>query len=75
MSEPEVWPDDHEFVVRLIPKAWTALEETAERLGLSKTDVANRALQAYAFLEEEMAAGAEVVLRHPSGEQSTVKFL
>jgi hypothetical protein len=49
--------------VILIPRAQLALDLTAERMGLSKTDVINRALQAYAFLEEEMTTGAKVLVR------------
>jgi hypothetical protein len=61
--------------VNLIPKAWDAVSETAERLQLSRTDVINRALQAYAWLEEEGAAGAEVFVRSKGGELERVKFL
>lgn len=58
----------------LVPKAQEALDETAERLGLSKTDVINRAVQAYAFLEEQMAAGAKILVQR-GGATEEVRFL
>ena len=61
--------------VNLIPKAWAAAGDAAERLGLTRTDVINRALQAYAFLEEQIAAGAEVLVRQPDGTVRQVMFL
>ena len=61
--------------VNLIPKAWDAAEDAAERLRLTRTDVINRALQAYAFLEEQIAGGATVLVRQPDGTVSEVRFL
>jgi hypothetical protein len=65
----------HKVTVNLIPKAWDAANETAERLGLSRTDVINRALQAYAFLERATADGSEVLVRSRDGHLEQVKFL
>jgi hypothetical protein len=58
----------------LIPRAQEALDLTVKRMGLSKTDVINRALQAYAFLEEEMTTGATVLVRR-DGVIEEVRFL
>ena len=63
------------ITVNLIPKAWEAAEDTADRLSLTRTDVINRALQAYAFLEEQIAGGATVLIRHPDGATAEVRFL
>ena len=60
--------------VVLIPRAQEALDLTAGRMGLSKTDVMNRALQAYAFLEEQMATGATILVRR-DGSTEEVRFL
>jgi hypothetical protein len=65
----------HKVTVNLIPKAWTAAAESAERLGLSRTDVINRALQAYAFLEEQITGGATILVRAADGTVSEVRFL
>lgn len=64
----------HKVTVNLIPKAWDAANTTAARLGMSRTDVINRALQAYAFLEEAVAEGAQIVVTRKSGSE-VVKFL
>jgi hypothetical protein len=67
---------DYEAVtVALIPAARAAVTQTAGRTGLSETDVINRALQAYAYLEEQVAAGSEVLVRHPDGTVHQVMFL
>ena len=65
----------HKVTVNLIPKAWDAANETATRLGLSRTDVINRALQAYAFIEQVTAGGSEVLVRSGDGTVEQVKFL
>ena len=53
----------HEVTVNLIPKSWDAANETAAKLGLTRTEVINRGLQAYAWLEQQAADGAEVLVR------------
>lgn len=65
----------HRVTVNLSPKASDAMERTAARLGLTWTDVINRALQAYAILEEERAAGADVLLRAADGEVTKLLLL
>lgn len=60
--------------VVLVPRAQEALDKTAERMGLSKTDVMNRAIQAYAFMEEQMTAGATVLVRRGEAVEE-VRFL
>ena len=65
----------HKVTVNLIPKAWDAVTATSERLGLTKTDTINRALQAYEFLEREAAEGSEVLIRRKDGKVEQVKFL
>jgi hypothetical protein len=58
----------------LIPRAQEALDQAARRTGLTTTDIVNRALQAYAFLEEEMTTGATVLVRR-DGVTEEVRFL
>jgi len=64
----------HKVTVNLTQKSWDAANETAALLGLSRTDVINRALQAYAWLEQQAADGAEVLVQQ-DGETDRVKFL
>ena len=43
--------------------------------GHSKTGAVNRALRAYAFLEEQVAGGAAVLVRQPDGGTAEVRFI
>lgn len=56
--------------VRLIPKSMRALEALAERNGLSKTDVINRALQIYDYIDAEQGRGRQI-LSHDSEKGET----
>jgi hypothetical protein len=48
---------------KLIPRANEALLRVTELAQLSKTDAVNRAIQVYAFLEEQKAQGGELIIR------------
>lgn len=61
------------ITVTLISQAAEALNTTAEFLGLSRTDVINRALQMYAFFEFERATGTEILVRR-AGRTSRLKI-
>lgn len=58
----------HRVTVNLIPKAWDAVEKTAAREGLNKTDVINRAVQVYGFVSEVVAANGELYVREAGSE-------
>jgi hypothetical protein len=51
------------FVAALIAQAAADLERTASRRQLSRTDVVNRAVTLYEFIDAELFAGAEFILR------------
>jgi hypothetical protein len=65
----------HKITVKLIPRAWDAANETAALLGLTRTDVINRALQVYAYFERQIADGSEVFIRSKDGEMERESFL
>ena len=66
----------HKVTVNLIPKAWDAANETSAWTGLTRTDVINRALQAYAWMERETARGGEILIRSKDGvTERLVQFL
>ena len=48
----------------LVPKAATDLERLQERTGRGKTDLVNRAISLYEFIERQVTAGAVVLVRH-----------
>jgi hypothetical protein len=64
------------ITVALIPKAAADLQKLLDRTGLSKTDITNRAITAYEFIESQLSAGKEVIISDPvTGEKKTVLFL
>jgi hypothetical protein len=58
----------------LVPAAAADLEKTQDRSGLSETDIVNRALTLYEFIDAELSSGAELYLRR-DGRRYIVKLL
>jgi predicted DNA-binding protein len=67
-------PAPERITAALIPKASAALAAVAGRTGRSKTDIVNRAIEAYEFIDAEIASGAEILVRH-GDRTSVVKLL
>lgn len=64
------------ITVALIPKAAADLQKLLDRTGLSKTDITNRAITAYEYIEAQIGAGKEVIISDPvTGERKSVLFL
>lgn len=63
-----------EVTVRLIPEATQALARLAERTGMKKVDVVNRALQIYDYIEEVKQKGGQLVVQSPDGRMETLKI-
>lgn len=64
------------ITVALVPTAQADLRWLQERTKLSKTDLANRAISSYAFIEGHMHAGHDVIVRdNRTGETELVRFL
>jgi len=64
------------ITVALIPKAAAELQELQNRTGLSKTDIVNRAITLYEFIDEELHASRDVLVRdRKTGEIQIVRFL
>ena len=62
--------------IALVPKAAAGLAQLQERTSLSKTDVVNRAISLYEFIDAQITAGRGLALRDPeTGETQTVTFL
>jgi hypothetical protein len=59
----------------LIVKAAADLAKTCERSQLSPTDVVNRAISLYEFLDEERAWGTEVLLRRCDGSTFSLQLM
>ena len=60
--------------VTLVDKAAADLQVSCERTGLSKTTIINRALSLYEFIDAELSAGSEVVVRR-AGQDYLVKLM
>ena len=64
------------ITVGLIPKAGDDLQRLQDRTSLSKTDLVNRAITLYEFIDERTRTGQEIVLRDKeTGETQTVVLL
>jgi hypothetical protein len=64
------------ITVALAAKAAGDLRLTQERSGLSKTDVVNRALSLYEFVDSRLAAGDEIMVRNrDSGDLELIRLL
>ena len=64
------------ITVALIPKAGEDLQRLQERTSLSKTDITNRAISLYEFIDAQMRAGRDVLIRDSkTGETQLVRIL
>jgi hypothetical protein len=64
------------ITVALIPKAGEDLQRLTERTHLSKTDITNRAITLYEFIDAQMRAGRDLLIRDPAtGDTQTVVIL
>ena len=64
------------ITVALIRAAEIGLRRLQERTNLSKTDLANRAITSYEFLDAQLQAGRDLILRdRRTGESQLVRFL
>jgi hypothetical protein len=61
--------------VALVPKAVGDLQQTVERTGLSKTDIINRAVSLYEFIDGRLSDGAELLIRDgKTGQVEQIKI-
>jgi hypothetical protein len=63
------------ITVTLIPRAGEGLQLLVARTGLSKTDIVNRAITLYEFIESKMQAGNDLILRGKTGETEVIRLL
>ena len=62
------------ITVMLVDKAAVDLQITHERTHMSKTDIINRAVSLYEFVDAEVGAGAELIIRR-DGQDYVVKLM
>ena len=64
------------ITVALIPKAGADLQRLQERTSLSKTDITNRAITLYEFIDAQIRADRDVLIRDSkTGETQLVRML
>lgn len=64
------------ITVALIPQAVEDLQKLQERTSLSKTDLANRAISLYEFIDAQLRAGRDLLIRdNATGETQLVRLL
>ena len=69
-------PAADRITVALIPKASTDLQHLQDRTGLSKTDLVNRAITLYEFIDAQLRAGRDLLLRdNAAGETHAILIL
>jgi hypothetical protein len=62
------------ITVVLVDKAAADLQVTHERTDMSKTDIINRAVSLYEFVDAEIRSGAELIIRR-DGQDYLVKLM
>jgi hypothetical protein len=56
------------ITIGLIPKVVKELDDLQQTTGMSKTDLVNRAVSLYSFIEEHLARGEELRLFDPKDQ-------
>lgn len=60
------------ITVSLIERAAASLKRLVSRTQLSQTDIVNRALVLYEFVDSEVSSGAEIIVRRDGKEHRVV---
>jgi hypothetical protein len=68
-------PSAERITVALIPKAVADLQSLQDRSGLSKTDLVNRAISLYEFINAQLHEGNEVLIRDPVKNENQLVHL
>jgi uncharacterized protein (DUF342 family) len=64
------------ITVALVPKVAEELQRLQDRTSLSKTDLANRAITLYEYINDQLSAGKEVLIRDKeTGETQGILIL
>jgi hypothetical protein len=64
------------ITVALIPQSSEDLQHLQDRTSLSKTDLVNRAITLYEFIDSQLRAGQDLIIRdQKTGETQLVRFL
>jgi hypothetical protein len=76
IADPIRPPAVDRITVALIPKAGEDLQRLQDRTSLSKTDITNRAITLYEFIDTQLRAGRDVLIRdNEAGTTEIVRLL
>lgn len=67
-ADSQPLPSADWITVALVAKAAADLQNTHDRTLLSKTDIVNRAVSLYEFIDAELGGGAELLVRRDGQE-------
>jgi hypothetical protein len=62
------------ITVLLVPKVARDLARTRKRARLSDTDIVNRAISLYDFIDGQLTSGAQLLLRRPGSSEQEVQL-
>jgi hypothetical protein len=65
-------PTVERITVALIPKAGEDLQRLQDRTSLSKTDITNRAITLYEFIDSQLRSGRDVLIRDNKTEMTEI---
>jgi len=75
-TSPEHSSPPDRITVSLIPRVRRDLQQLHEATSLSKTDIVNRAISLYEFIEEQLSAGRDILIRdRDSGEVQRIQLI
>jgi hypothetical protein len=60
------------ITIALIPKAVEDLQRLQDRTGLSKTDITNRAITLYEFIDAQLGAGWDLLIRNKATAETQI---
>jgi len=63
------------ITVNLTEKSTRALDWLSDDTSLNRTDIVNRALQLYRYVQEATNTGAELHIKRPDGRLELIKIL
>ena len=72
--EPRSADATQQITVALVSKVAADLARTRRRTRLSESDIVNRAISLYGFLDSELGSGAELIVRR-DGQDYLVELL
>ncbi len=76
VTDTPIQQQSDRITVALIPQSTADLQALQDRTSLSKTDLVNRAITLYEFIDAQLREGRDLIIRDKdTGENQLVRFL